>query len=151
MYECRPTPFKAIGLWYLSERSSNNVGLNLFCPRPASEETGDVNTRGSGLQCAHTRGSGLQCAHTRGSGLQCARAILARSELSRFGGQGRRSAHRVWRKPFFPLLGRSSEAFIGICGAPQHLLGYAFIHLLGASEHLFCATMPMRRIIVGHD
>jgi hypothetical protein len=141
MYECRPTPFKAIGLWYLSERSSNNVGLNLFCPRPASEETGDVNTRGSGLQCAHTRGSGLQWTH----------AVLARGELSRFGGQGRRSAQRVCRKPFFPLLGRSSEAFIGICGAPQHLLGYAFIHLLGASEHLFCATMPMRRIIVGHD
>ena len=131
MYECRPTPFKAIGLWYLSERSSNNVGLNLFCPRPASEETGDVNTRGSGLQCAH--------------------AVLARGELSRLGRQDRRSAQLVWWRAFGPLLGRSSEAFIGLCDLAQYVLGYAFIHLLGASEHLFGAAVPMHRIIVGHD
>ena len=110
--------------------SSNSVGLNLFCPRPASEEAGDVNMRGSGLQCGQ--------------------AILAGGEPPRFSRQDRRSAHRVWQKPFFPLLSRSSEAFVGIRGPAQHLLGYAFIHLFGASEHLFCATMPMRRIIVGH-
>src|SRR4030095_1278931 len=72
--------------------SSNTAGLNLFCPRPAFEEAGDVNTRGSGLQCGQ--------------------AVLTGGEPPRFGGQNRRSAHRVWQKPFFPLLGRSSEAFI---------------------------------------
>ena len=47
-----------------------------FCPRPSFEETGNLNIRGSGLQCAH--------------------AILARGELARLCGHDPRFAHRVW-------------------------------------------------------
>ena len=71
-------------------------------------------------------------------------------ELSRLGRQGR-FAQWVWWKPFCPLLGRSSEAFIGICDLTQDVLGYTFIHLLSASEHLFCTAVPMHRIIAEHN
>ena len=77
-------------------------------------------------------------------------AIVARGELSRLGGQGR-LARGAWCKPFWLFLGVSSEVFIGICDPTQYVLGYAFIHLLGASEHLLCAAMPVYRIVVRHD
>jgi hypothetical protein len=110
---------------------TSSLGLGLFCPRPSFEETRDINIGRSGLQCGD--------------------AVLARGELSRRGGQDRRSAQWVCWNPFGPLLGRSSEAFIGLCDLAQDVFGYTFIHLLGTSEHLFGATVPMRRIIVGHD
>src|SRR5262245_13472138 len=111
--------------------TTERTGSGLFYPGPSSEETGDFKTRGSRLLCAD--------------------AALAGREPPRLGGQDQRRAQRVLRKSFAPLFGRSSEAFIGICGSPQHLLGDAFIHSLGASEHLFCTAVPMRRIIVGHN
>jgi hypothetical protein len=76
-------------------------------------------------------------------------AIFARGEVSRLGGQGR-LAHRACWKLSWLFLGLSSEALIGICDPTQYVLGYAFIHLLGPSEHLFCTAVPMPRIVVGH-
>jgi hypothetical protein len=106
--------------------------------RSSEAFTGICNPAQHGLGCAFI--------HLLNVGDQ---AILPRGGLSRLGGQGH-FAHRVWWKPFGLFLGLSSEAFISISHPTQHVLGYTFIHLLGASEHLFCTTMPMHRIVVRH-
>jgi hypothetical protein len=77
-------------------------------------------------------------------------AILLRGGPSRLCQRGR-SAHRVWWKRLYLLFGLSSEAFINIRNPTQDVPGHAFIHLLGASEHFFCTTVPMHRIVVSHD
>jgi hypothetical protein len=56
----------------------------------------------------------------------------------------------VWGKQLCPLLGRSSEAFTGVRNPAKYVLGHAFIHSFGASEHLLCTAVPVHRIVVGH-
>ena len=93
---------------------------------PSLEETGDFSIRDSGLR------------------LRCGEGILAKSELSHLG------VHdcRVWWKAVWPLLDRSSEAFIVLCDPPQHVLGYSAFHCFRENAQLFCTRSPWRRIIV---
>jgi hypothetical protein len=72
---------------------------------------------------------------------------IPRGGLWHQGGQ-ERLAHRIWWKPLSLLLGLASELFIGTGHPTQYLLGYAFMHMLGASEHFFCTTVPMQRIVI---
>src|SRR5262249_6012750 len=77
-------------------------------------------------------------------GPRCGEGILAKSELSH------RGLHdcRDWRKAVWPLLDRSSEAFIVLCDPPQHVLGYSAFYCFRENAQLFCTRSPRRRIIV---
>jgi len=79
--------------------------------------------------------------------LDASNQAIPRGGLWHQGGQ-ERFAHRLWWKPLHLLLGLASELFIGTCHPTQYMLGYTFMHMLGASEHLFCTTVPMQRIVI---